>query len=49
VEFVLAAGDLMFTGLNNKPVVEPGEFTVWVGPNSSHGLLQGAFSLVDKV
>ena len=35
-----------FHGLDNEYVVEPGEFHVWVGPNSEEGL-QGSFTIVD--
>ena len=35
-----------FHGLDNKYVVEPGEFHVWVGPNSEEGL-QGSFTIVE--
>ncbi len=44
VEFVLRSEDLMFTGPDNKPVVEAGEFEVWIGPDSTRGL-QGTFRL----
>jgi beta-glucosidase len=44
VRFMLAREALAFTGLDNQPVVEPGKFHVWVGPNSAEGL-QGEFVL----
>jgi beta-glucosidase len=34
----LAVKDLWFIGLDMKPVVEPGTFRVYVGPNSAEGL-----------
>jgi beta-glucosidase len=34
----VAVGDLAFTGLDMKRRVEPGMFTVYVGPNSAEGL-----------
>jgi beta-glucosidase len=45
VSFALRAADLAFSGPDFKPVVEPGEFKLWVGPNSAEGL-EGAFRLV---
>jgi beta-glucosidase len=44
VELRLAARDLAFYGLDMKPVVEPGTFRVFVGPNSAEGL-EGSFDL----
>ncbi len=38
VTFRLAAQDLAFWGLDQKWVVEPGWFTVYVGPSSAEGL-----------
>jgi beta-glucosidase len=38
VELRLAARDLAFYGLDMKPVVEPGTFSIFVGPNSAEGL-----------
>lgn len=32
VEFTLTADDLQFIGRDLKPVVEPGEFDLWVAP-----------------
>lgn len=45
VEFTLRREDLTFIGLDNRPVVEPGEFEVWVGPSAQEGLMQ-VFELV---
>jgi beta-glucosidase len=38
VELRIAVRDLWFIGLDMKPVVEPGTFRVYVGPNSTEGL-----------
>jgi beta-glucosidase len=38
VELRIAVRDLWFYGLDMKPVVEPGTFRVYVGPNSAEGL-----------
>ena len=46
VEFVLTPKHLEFLGRDLKPVVEPGEFEVFVGPNSAHGL-QTVFEVID--
>jgi beta-glucosidase len=38
VDLHIALRDLWFIGLDMKPVVEPGTFRVYVGPNSAEGL-----------
>jgi len=38
LELRIAVRDLWFYGLDMKPVVEPGTFRVYVGPNSAEGL-----------
>jgi beta-glucosidase len=38
VSFTLSASDLGFYNQEMKFVTEPGEFQVWVGPNSAEGL-----------
>src|SRR6266853_2801197 len=38
VDLRVAVRDLWFYGLDMKPVVEPGTFRVYVGPNSAEGL-----------
>ncbi len=43
-QFTLRREDLAFTGLDGRPVVEPGAFLAWVGPNSAEGL-RGEFRL----
>jgi len=35
LEFTLRADDLGYIGLDNKPVIEPGEFTVMIGGRSA--------------
>jgi len=37
VEFTLTAADLAFFN-GKETVTEPGEFDVWIGPNSDEGL-----------
>ncbi len=38
VEFVVGPNELAFYNYENKLTVEPGEFHLWVGPNSAEGL-----------
>jgi beta-glucosidase len=45
VTFTLDAEMLAFTGMEGMPVIEPGRYHVWIGPNSDEGL-QGEFELV---
>jgi beta-glucosidase len=45
VRFTLTGEDLAFAGLDDRPVIEPGRYQVWIGPNSAEGL-QGAFELL---
>jgi beta-glucosidase len=47
VSFTLKASDLGFYDRDERYVVEPGKFAVWVGPNSAEGL-QGEFELTAK-
>lgn len=44
VQFTLRAEDLAFAGLQDVPVIEPGRYQVWIGPNSFEGL-EGRFEL----
>ena len=37
VTFTVNANDLAFHTLDNKLIVEPGDFRVWVAPNSAEG------------
>ena len=45
VRFVLRASDLAFIGRNNKPVVEPGTFDVWIAPSAEAEGVHGTFEL----
>ncbi len=47
VEFTLGRKDLEFLGRNLKPVLEPGEFQVFVGSSSDSGV-QSSFSVVER-
>jgi beta-glucosidase len=44
VTFRLNLSDMTFTGLDDLSILEPGEYQVWVGPNSQAGL-EGRFEL----
>jgi beta-glucosidase len=46
VTFTLNAGDLAFYGLQDKPVVEPGTFDVWIAPSAQAEGVQGSFELL---
>jgi beta-glucosidase len=45
VIFTLQREMLAFTGIDDRPTIEPGEYHIWVGPNSAEGL-QGNFTLM---
>ena len=45
VVFELPAADLSFLDAELHPIIEPGEYQVWIGPNSSEGL-SGSFEIV---
>jgi beta-glucosidase len=45
VTFDLSTSDLRFYDINMEYRVEPGDFNVWVGPNSVKGL-KGSFELL---
>ena len=45
VRFTLTRRDLMFIGRELTWTVEPGRFTVWIGPNAEAGL-EGIFELL---
>ncbi len=45
VRFVLRPADLEFYGLENKPVVEPGKFDVWIAPSAEAEGVHGTFEL----
>jgi beta-glucosidase len=42
VTFEISAEDLAFFGAEDRKLYEPGEFQVWIGPNSSDGV-HGSF------
>lgn len=48
VDFTLTRKELEFLGRDLKPVIEPGEFIVYVGTSSDNNL-QTTFSVVDKI
>jgi beta-glucosidase len=45
VRFTLRASDLSFYGREDKPVVEPGAFDVWIAPSAEADGLHGTFEL----
>jgi len=45
VTFAVPTAELGFIGLENKYVVEPGRFKLWIGPDSTSGL-EGEFEIV---
>ncbi|MCH8616120.1 glycoside hydrolase family 3 C-terminal domain-containing protein [Sphingomonas sp. SM33] len=45
VRFVLRPSDLSFYGLQNKPIVEPGRFDVWIAPSAEAPGVGGSFDL----
>ena len=45
VRFTLRAADLAFYGLQDKPVVEPGTFDVWIAPSAEAPGVSGTFDL----
>jgi beta-glucosidase len=44
VTFSLGPEDLAFASMADTPVLEPGQYHVWIGPSSAEGL-QGSFNL----
>ena len=45
VRFTLTAADLTFYGLQDRPVIEPGTFDVWVAPSAEAEGVHGTFEL----
>lgn len=45
VTFPLRFADLLFSGEDGKPTVEPGAFTVWVAPSAQADGVKGEFTL----
>jgi beta-glucosidase len=46
VRFTLTPADLSFYGLQDRPVVEPGTFDVWIAPSAEADGVHGSFDLV---
>ncbi|HEX3423991.1 MAG TPA: glycoside hydrolase family 3 N-terminal domain-containing protein [Sphingomicrobium sp.] len=46
VRFTVVPADLTFYGLQDRPVVEPGSFDVWIAPSAEAEGVQGTFDLV---
>jgi beta-glucosidase len=46
VRFTLTPADLTFYGLEDRPVVEPGTFDVWIAPSAEAEGVRGAFDLL---
>jgi beta-glucosidase len=46
VRFRLRPSDLAFIGRDNRPVVEPGTFDVWIAPSAEASGVQGSFELI---
>ncbi|SFP51265.1 glycoside hydrolase family 3 N-terminal domain-containing protein [Sphingomonas rubra] len=46
VSFTLRRGDLSFIGVDNRPVVEPGRFQLWIAPSGESDGVTGSFELV---
>jgi beta-glucosidase len=45
VRFTLRPANLQFYGVNDKPVVEPGTFDVWIAPSAEADGVRGTFEL----
>ncbi len=45
VRFRLRPADLAFIGRDNRPVIEPGTFDVWIAPSAEADGVQGTFTL----
>ena len=45
VSFTIKPANLQFYGVNDKPVVEPGTFDVWIAPSAEADGLKGTFEL----
>ncbi len=45
VRFTLRGADLWFIGVNNRPVIEPGTFDVWIAPSAEADGVKGSFEL----
>lgn len=45
VRFTLKRDDLLFTGVDDKPTVEPGTFDAWIAPSAQADGVHGTFEL----
>jgi beta-glucosidase len=45
VRFTIRPADLMFYGVTNKPVIEPGTFEIWIAPSAEADGVRGTFEL----
>jgi beta-glucosidase len=45
VTFRIRPSDLAFIGVNNRAVIEPGMFDVWIAPSAEVDGVRGAFEL----
>jgi beta-glucosidase len=45
VSFRIRPSDLAFIGVNNRPVIEPGMFDVWIAPSAEVEGVRGTFEL----
>ena len=45
VSFTIKPANLQFYGVNDRPVVEPGTFDVWIAPSAEATGLKGTFEL----
>ena len=45
VRFTLGPSSLQFYGVNNRPVIEPGTFDVWIAPSAEAEGVRGTFDL----
>ena len=46
INFMINRSDLAFIGLDNRPVIEPGEFDVWIAPSAQAEGVSGRFTLL---
>jgi beta-glucosidase len=46
VSFTLRRGDLAFIGIDNRPVVEPGRFQLWIAPSAESEGVSDSFDLL---
>ena len=46
VRFTLTPADLIFYGLDDRPIAEPGSFDVWIAPSAEAEGVRGSFDLL---